>query len=142
MKETSTEEEKSSIEPHHVGLLLLILVGLLAFHLRHRIKTASLKFIPRMFKECCRCRRLESFDADLEQGLTSNTFDISSNIANEDLRKGLDRKAKESIKEIMNKSGLSFDEARSQYTRSQLHANDIDHDGVPRDPKLITFADT
>lgn len=39
----------------------------------------------------------------------------------------------------MNTKGVGFDEARLEYTRSELNKNDIDENGLPRDPKLVVF---
>jgi hypothetical protein len=51
-----------------------------------------------------------SFESDIEDGLTSSQFDLSSNINEEDSRAGL--KDKEEIMRIMKKQKCTFDEAR------------------------------
>jgi hypothetical protein len=51
-----------------------------------------------------------SFESDIEDGLTSSQFDLSSNIDEEDNRAGL--KDKEEIMRIMKKQKCTFDEAR------------------------------
>lgn len=39
----------------------------------------------------------------------------------------------------MEQKGIGFDQARLEYTRKQLNQNNIDDQGVPKDPKLVTF---
>jgi hypothetical protein len=51
-----------------------------------------------------------SFETDIEDGLTSSQFDLTSNLDQEDGRAGL--KDKEEIMRIMKKQNVSFDEAR------------------------------
>ena len=80
-----------------------------------------------------------SFQDDLEGGLNSESFDIRSNSDSEDSRKGLLEEGKREIKRIMNERGITFDEARLEYTRSRLAENNIDADGMPLDPKTVTF---
>lgn len=49
---------------------------------------------------------------DVEAGLTSSNFDLSANIADGDIREGLNQKAKREIRKIMKGRGVEFDEAR------------------------------
>lgn len=81
---------------------------------------------------------LASFRRDIEAGLNSEYFNIARDNAN-DSRKGLDEAAREEIIKIMSDNGISFDEARLQYTKSQFAENRIGPDGTPLDPRTITF---
>lgn len=82
---------------------------------------------------------LPSFQRDIESGLTSDNFDLETNNS-DDGRKGLDEYAKSKILKIMaDNPGLSFDEARLQYTREVLSKNQIGPDGMPLDPRTVTF---
>lgn len=40
----------------------------------------------------------------------------------------------------MKAQNISFDEARLQYTKSKFSDNQIGEDGMPLDPKAITFS--
>lgn len=82
---------------------------------------------------------LPSFQRDIESGLTSSNFDLVVNNSG-DTRKGLDENAKSKILKTMEDNpGLSFDEARLKYTREELSKNQIGPDGIPLDPKTVTF---
>lgn len=83
---------------------------------------------------------LPSFQRDIESGLTSDNFNLVLNNS-EDTRKGLDENAKGKIQEIMKQNPeLSFDEARLKYTREVLAKNQVGPDGMPLDPKTVTFS--
>ncbi|RUS22334.1 hypothetical protein BC937DRAFT_89634 [Endogone sp. FLAS-F59071] len=86
--------------------IVLVLV-LLAVLLRHRIaelvnKTLGYRRLPFF--------NTGSFEQDIEDGLTSVTFDLNQNIEDGDTRPGLSDT--EEIKRIMSRRGVSFDEAR------------------------------
>ncbi|KAJ5902493.1 hypothetical protein N7495_003021 [Penicillium taxi] len=81
-----------------------------------------------------------SFTSDLEDGLTSDQFDITTNIADGDSRAGLDQNAKREIRKIMKKRKLDFDEARRIYTEQRFAKHNIGPDGRPRDPKFVSFS--
>ncbi|CAG8484568.1 16169_t:CDS:2 [Acaulospora morrowiae] len=82
-----------------------------------------------------------SFQADIETGLTSETFDLNQNVVGKDDRPGLENA--EEIKEIMKTEGLKFDQARLLMMQRKFKTNDIDpQTGVPKDPKLVTFSST
>ncbi|RKP35244.1 hypothetical protein BJ085DRAFT_23524 [Dimargaris cristalligena] len=82
--------------------------------------------------------RTGSFQADLEAGLTSDNFDISSNVRNGDPRTGLDRG--DEIKTIMTTEKCGFDEARKIYHERALKSHNIDPlTGIPLDPKAVFF---
>lgn len=82
---------------------------------------------------------LPSFQRDIENGLSSENFNLVLNNS-EDARKGLDENAKSKILKCMEENpGLSFDDARLKYTREELAKNKIGPDGMPLDPKTVTF---
>lgn len=39
-----------------------------------------------------------------------------------------------------NNPNLSFDQARLAFTKSKMLSNNIDENGLPKDPKLVTFS--
>ena len=77
---------------------------------------------------------------DVESGFTSSAFDLSSNVMEGDSRGGLDAKAKRDVQRLMKRRGISFDEARRVYTEQRFAKNNIGADGVPRDPKFVSFS--
>lgn len=128
--------DTSKIKPTHVVIFLVIVVALLLFHFRNRIGE---------FHDRLRTRRRmryvnlsNGFNEDLENGFTSDTFDITNN-NNNDSREGLLEEAKGEIKDLMERENLSFDQARLKYTRQQFKENNIDSNGMPLDPKTVTF---
>lgn len=140
---TSSDKSESTsgfkmIKSHHIVLVLAIVVCILLYHFRHKIAGAHDRYRTR--------RRLgyslaeSSFADDLGDGLSSNTFDIESNISNQDSRKGLLENAKQEIKLIMSEQEIGFDEARLQYLHQQLMLNEIGPDGMPLDSKTVTFS--
>ena len=86
-------------------------------------------------------RPSQSFNRDIERGLTSDSFNISHhNIATDDQRAGLDRDAAIQIENIMRSQGISFDRARLLYSQREMRKQGIDpRTGIPRDPKAVTF---
>ena len=84
--------------------------------------------------------RLSSFANDIEDGFTSEEFDLSENLSSGDRRTGLDVQAKLGIKQIMKNRAVGFDEARRLYTESRFAKNNIGPDGRPRDPKFVSFS--
>ncbi|SCV04924.1 LANO_0G14422g1_1 [Lachancea nothofagi CBS 11611] len=81
------------------------------------------------------------FTEDLEAGLTSRNFDISSH--NEgDQRKGLNDEAKTEIKMIMKRDKVNFDQARLLHAQEKFGRNRIAADGTPLDPKAVIFGRT
>ena len=81
-----------------------------------------------------------SFASDIESGFTSNDFDLTSNVAAEDARAGLDQQGKREVQRIMRNRKVGFDEARRIYTEQRFAKNDIGPDGRPRDPKFVSFS--
>ncbi|GAA5811595.1 hypothetical protein MFLAVUS_005035 [Mucor flavus] len=79
-----------------------------------------------------------SFETDIEDGLTSSQFDLTTNLDEEDSRAGL--KDKEEIMRIMKRQNVSFDEARLIRQQKILKKNNIDPiTGLPLDPKFVQF---
>jgi len=79
-----------------------------------------------------------SFEQDVENGLTSVTFDLNQNIEDGDTRPGLSDT--EEIKRIMKRRGVSFDEARLIRQQQLLKKNNVDPvTGLPLDPKAVYF---
>ena len=79
---------------------------------------------------------------DIESGLTSSNFDLNANLTG-DQRAGLDDATKTEVLKIM-KGGwfsgpVSFDEARRIQMERSLERQGIGRDGMPRDPKMVTF---
>ncbi|KAH9887544.1 hypothetical protein F4778DRAFT_431520 [Xylariomycetidae sp. FL2044] len=81
-----------------------------------------------------------SFAGDMEAGLSSDTFDLSGNVAGGDGRAGLDDAAKAEILRIMKKRRMRFDEARRAYMEQRFSDHGIAADGRPRDPKFVSFS--
>lgn len=81
-----------------------------------------------------------SFRDDIESGLHSSTFDLSGNIESGDSRQGLDDTAKKDVLRIMKRQNVTFDEARRLYMQDRFKRNGIGADGIPRDPKFVSFS--
>jgi hypothetical protein len=81
-----------------------------------------------------------SFAADIESGLSSSAFDLSGNVSAGDSRAGLDNASKREIQKIMKTRRVNFDEARRIYTEGRFAKNNIGPDGLPRDPKFVSFS--
>ena len=81
-----------------------------------------------------------SFSEDMNAGLSSTNFDLSSNLEEGDSRRGLDDEGKEAVKRIMARRKCGFDEARAIWVRERLRRENVDEDGRPRDPKAVFFS--
>lgn len=81
-----------------------------------------------------------SFRGDAELGLSSADFSLSSNIEADDSRGGLDARGKRDVLKIMKKQKVDFNEARRIYTEQRFAKNNIGPDGMPRDPKFVSFS--
>ena len=81
-----------------------------------------------------------TFANDIENGLTSSDFDLSGNVGSGDSRAGLDDEGKQEVKKIMRSKRVGFDEARRIYTERRFAKNNIGPDGMPRDPKFVSFS--
>lgn len=136
----STNLVTGSIKSHHVVIFFLLIICLLLFHFRHKIIARIERYRTERRFNGGFYTNLESFQDDIANGLTSNNFDLeANNLSTGDTRSGLSIDAKLEIKKIMEQKGIGFDQARLEFTRKQLNQNNIDEQGVPKDPKLVTF---
>lgn len=78
--------------------------------------------------------------SDVESGFTSNDFDLSGNVMEGDSRAGLDVRGKREVQRIMKNRGIGFDEARRVYMEQSFKKNNIGDDGLPKDPKFVSFS--
>jgi len=106
-------------------------------HLPERVQDALSRLNPSNFTYS---RLPSSFMGDVEGGFTSTNFDLSSNIMEGDSRGGLDQTAKREIQRLMKTRGINFDEARRVYMEQRFKKNGIGEDGIPRDPKFVSFS--
>jgi len=106
-------------------------------YLPERIQDALSRLNPSNFTYS---RLPSSFMSDVESGFTSADFDLSSNIMEGDSRSGLDQKAKREIQRLMKIRRINFDEARRVYMEQGFKKNGIGEDGIPRDPKFVSFS--
>ncbi len=82
-----------------------------------------------------------SFAGDMEAGFSSSAFDLAANnVATGDARAGLDPRAKREVQRIMRARRVGFDEARRIYTEQRFAKNGIRPDGLPVDPKFVSFS--
>lgn len=130
-----TEDMRNNpIKSHHVLLLVCLVLLLLVFCFRRRLTEA----FERYRNNRRWYTRVSGFQEDMENGLSSSNFDISSNLSG-DSRNGLEEDAKSAIRNIMESQNVTFDEARLVYTRSKMGQNGVGENGVPLDPKTVTF---
>ncbi|RLV92772.1 hypothetical protein JA1_002948 [Spathaspora sp. JA1] len=121
------------------SFVFLTVIFLIVFHFRDKLGRSIDRYRMRRRLSKGYYGPVGSFDEDMADGLTSDAFDIEQNIQTGDKRRGLTLSAKREIKRLMKSMKLSFDEARLRYTRLQFDQNDVDENGIPRDPKLVTF---
>ena len=81
-----------------------------------------------------------SFRSDIENGFTSDDFDLQQNVNGRDQRQGLDQAAKREVGKIMKRNKVGFDEARRLYMQRRFRDEGIGEDGRPRDPKFVSFS--
>ena len=81
-----------------------------------------------------------SFAGDIEEGFSTQDFNLSENIVSGDSRAGLDPKGKREVRNIMRRQRVGFDEARRIYMENKFSKNGIGPDGRPRDPKFVSFS--
>ncbi|QDS69926.1 hypothetical protein FKW77_001568 [Venturia effusa] len=81
----------------------------------------------------------QNFREDVEAGLHSADFDMTGNVEG-DSRSGLDETAKKEVLRIMKRRGVGFDEARRIFMEQSFKKSGIGKDGLPTDPKLVTFS--
>jgi len=108
--------------------------------LRHYIPERLLSLLPppSSFGRFSHYVPLSTFEAQRDAGLTSNTFDLEGNIA-DDARVGLDERGEEEVRRIMQTRSVTFDQARLIRHKEYLTRNGIDPStGMPLDSKAIT----
>ena len=81
-----------------------------------------------------------SFAGDIEEGFSTNDFNLAENVAAGDSRAGLDPQGKREVRNIMRRQRVGFDEARRIYMEDKFSKNGIGADGRPRDPKFVSFS--
>lgn len=121
-----------------VSFFLIVTATALYFtraYWRHHMSTINLPGADYIYS-----RLPSSFAGDIEAGLSSTTFDLSGNVASGDGRAGLDDASKAEILKIMKKRRMTFDQARKAYMENRFKANGIGADGLPRDPKFVSFS--
>jgi len=128
-----------SFPPSYLAICALIIMALGVYVFRHRIAEAHDRWRGSRRANAAFVSLSGGFSDDFEAGLNSDNFSITSNISSNDPRHGLLEQAKTEIMRIMNANHITFDEARLQYTQSEMNSNNIDSSGLPRDPKLVTF---
>lgn len=57
-----------------------------------------------------------------------------------DSRAGLDEQGKREVQKIMRQKKVGFDEGRRMYMEKRFKKNNIGADGLPRDPKFVSFS--
>ncbi|KAG9299721.1 hypothetical protein G9A89_013081 [Geosiphon pyriformis] len=119
----------------------LVLLGFGLYYYRARILPVILPRIPYLKKRYQPLPAFfsNSFEQDIENGLTSETFDLQQNLNQGDERSGLDDS--DEIKRIIQEEGIPFDQARLLRQQRKFKTNNIDpQTGVPRDPKFVSFS--
>ncbi|KEF61603.1 uncharacterized protein A1O9_03171 [Exophiala aquamarina CBS 119918] len=113
-----------------------VIVGTALYFTRER----WMQYMPDRVQDVVYSRLPTSFMGDVESGFTSNDFDLSSNVMEGDSRSGLDPKSKREIQRLMKIRGINFDEARRVYMEQGFKKAGIGADGVPKDPKFVSFS--
>ncbi|KAK3684429.1 hypothetical protein LTR37_008211 [Vermiconidia calcicola] len=80
-----------------------------------------------------------SFAEDAEAGFHSSNFNLSENITAEDSRRGLDEAGKQEVYRMMQRRGVTFDEARRLVVAERFGREGIASDGRPLDRKAVMF---
>jgi len=80
-----------------------------------------------------------TFQGDVEAGPHSADFDMTGNVEG-DSRAGLDEQGKREVLAIMRRKKVNFDEARRMYMERRFKREGIGADGVPNDPKFVSFS--
>lgn len=112
----------------------VLVLALAAYFTRHR----WLHLLP--IPDPIYTRLPTSFREDIEAGLSSSSFNLDENVEAGDSRQGLDDTGKKEVMRIMKRRGVDFDEARRIYMQDRFKKNGIGADGIPRDPKFVSFS--
>ncbi|KAI0993917.1 hypothetical protein K3495_g14267 [Podosphaera aphanis] len=116
-------------------------VVLLVISVLYSTRSMWIQFLPALPGSSFLYSRLPStFASDIENGLSSPEFDLSTNVAAGDARRGLDDNSKWEIHGIMKNRRVNFNEARRIYTEARFAKNNIGSDGRPTDPKFVSFS--
>lgn len=118
--------------------LILCIVAICVVLLRISVFAEMVKSMRNHLRYLHSIRYRSLFQDDLENGLSSNNFDLTGNLEG-DTREGLDENATAEIRNIMTMEKISFDEARLRYFRDRLSNHGIGSDGVPTDRRTVTF---
>ncbi|ODQ64682.1 hypothetical protein NADFUDRAFT_52311 [Nadsonia fulvescens var. elongata DSM 6958] len=122
----------------YVFIGVVILIG--AYWTRARWSYHAVRFVPILSSYRPLSLSSESFQNDIQLGLSSANFDLETNVNNHDPRAGLDDQSKQAIQNLMDENDdYTFDRARLVYSQQKMLLNEIDQDGMPRDPKAIFF---
>lgn len=84
-------------------------------------------------------RLSNTFQDDVDAGLSSAAFDLAGNVEGGDARAGLDDASKAEVQRIMKAHKVGFDEARRIHVENRFGKENIGRDGRPRDPKAVMF---
>jgi len=120
-------------------IALLALLAMILFYYRKTI----LNMLPSSASDPLRAgyTRLSTFSNQAASGLTSSNFDLESSNLDPlagDSRVGLDEAGAREVHDIMNRQGVSFDEARLIRHKRILQQHGIDPSGMPLDSKAVT----
>ncbi|KAG9198391.1 hypothetical protein B5807_11540 [Epicoccum nigrum] len=99
-----------------------------------------LHLLPRITPGPLYTRLPTSFREDVEAGLHSSDFDLTGNLVEGDSRQGLDDAGKKEVLRIMKRKNVGFDEARRLLMQDRFSKAGVGSDGVPRDPKFVSFS--
>jgi len=124
---------------YSISFVSLVLATVL-YLLRNRLPNPGLNIPLPTLPRAIYTRLPTSFTQDIESGLSSSTFDLSANVADNDSRAGLDTKGKKEIQKIMKNRGVGFDEARRVWMQIRFREEGIGEDGKPKDPKFFSFS--
>ncbi|GAA5844950.1 hypothetical protein JCM11251_007277 [Rhodosporidiobolus azoricus] len=122
---------------YKLHLSVLGFVALSAFLLWH-YRNLYVDRLPRALSSRLRhYAPLNTFEDAAEQGFSTSTFDLGSNLAG-DSRAGLDERTLTEVRRIMERQQVGFDEARRLQVEAVFKKNGVDEFGFPIDPKAIT----
>ncbi|TAQ89814.1 hypothetical protein B7494_g1859 [Chlorociboria aeruginascens] len=135
--ETPTSNIVSLRHQHLITSVTFVLL----LYLTRATWVPHLPALPSTFALPFRYTRLpSSFSSDIENGLSSSSFNLHTNVAAGDTRQGLDDGSKLKIQQIMKRKNVGFDEARRLFMQERFKKADIDETGRPRDPKFVSFS--
>ncbi|CAG8497363.1 9410_t:CDS:1 [Paraglomus brasilianum] len=111
--------------------------SLVAYYYRDRI-LPKIPYFKNRYQRVPAYFSTSSFQQDIDDGLTSEAFDLQQNVEDGDSRAGLENS--EEIKRIMEEEGVNFDQARLIRQQRKFKSSNIDPlTGIPKDPKFVSF---